>query len=95
MSARADEVAGAADLDAGLLLFAPPWYLTWPDGTLEAGELEGVWYPERGPLEAGSARAMRDAVGALCAALRPEAVALVDALGIPDAVLGSAIAAAG
>lgn len=46
------------------------------------------WFQQAGYLEGSKARAVRDQVGALCAELRPDAVALVDAFSIPDACLG-------
>jgi acyl-CoA oxidase len=42
---------------------------------------------EKGYVENGKARAIRAEVNALCAELRPDAVALVDAFAIPDALL--------
>ncbi len=45
------------------------------------------WFLEHGYLEAGKAKAIRKLVAKLCTELRPDAVALVDAFGIPDACL--------
>jgi acyl-CoA oxidase len=48
---------------------------------------ESAWFLTKGYLEAGKAEAIRDEIAALCAELRPDAVRLVDAFGIPDALL--------
>jgi acyl-CoA oxidase len=45
------------------------------------------WYLETGYLEPGKSRAIRHQVNALCAEVREYAALLVDAFGIPDAVL--------
>jgi acyl-CoA oxidase len=45
------------------------------------------WYLEKGYVEAPKARAIRAEVNRLCREIRPDAVALVDAFGIPDALL--------
>jgi acyl-CoA oxidase len=45
------------------------------------------WFMEKGYVEGGKARAIRGEVNALCTELRPDALALVDAFGIPDALL--------
>jgi acyl-CoA oxidase len=45
------------------------------------------WFLEKGYVEGGKARAIRAEVGTLCAELRPDALALVEAFGIPDALL--------
>ncbi|MEZ4432705.1 MAG: acyl-CoA dehydrogenase [bacterium] len=50
-------------------------------------EADLSWFQENGYLDGGKARAVRDEVEALCAALRPHAVALVDAFAIPDKCL--------
>lgn len=52
--------------------------------------LEGdlSWFVENGYLDAGKARAVRDEVDALCRALRPHAVSLVDAFAVPMKCLG-------
>lgn len=52
------------------------------------------WFLENGYIEGAKAKAIRNAVNALCAELRPDAVALVDAFGIPDEVLAAPIALA-
>ncbi|MEO1228047.1 MAG: acyl-CoA dehydrogenase, partial [Myxococcota bacterium] len=50
------------------------------------------WFLENGYVEAAKARALRRLVTRLCAEVRPLAVPLVDAFGIPDAVLSAPIA---
>ncbi|MDX2194465.1 MAG: acyl-CoA dehydrogenase [Gemmatimonadales bacterium] len=50
------------------------------------------WYLANGLFEAPKAKAIRAQVNALCAELRPHAVALVDGFGIPDALLAAPIA---
>jgi acyl-CoA oxidase len=45
------------------------------------------WFMEKGYVEGGKARGIRAEVNALCAEIRPDAVALVDAFGIPDVLL--------
>jgi acyl-CoA oxidase len=50
-------------------------------------EADRGWFLERGYMEGGKARAIRDQVNALCNELRPEAVAIVDGFGVPDALL--------
>lgn len=54
---------------------------------LSAIEADRGWFLENGYLDADKARAVRDEVDALCAALRPHAVSLVDAFAIPDKCL--------
>lgn len=51
-------------------------------------ERDRGWFLERGYFEGGKARAVRDQVNALCAELRPDAVAIADGFGVPDALLG-------
>ena len=55
-------------------------------------EEDRAWFLEAGYFEAAKSRAVRAQVGALCRELRDLAVPLVDAFGIPDAVLGAPIA---
>ncbi|MGH7480957.1 MAG: acyl-CoA dehydrogenase, partial [Longimicrobiales bacterium] len=50
-------------------------------------ERERGWFLETGYIEAPKAKAIRAQVNALCRELRPLAVPLVDAFGIPDEVL--------
>jgi acyl-CoA oxidase len=45
------------------------------------------WFMEKGYIEGGKARAIRAEINTLCAEIRPDAGALVDAFGIPDALL--------
>jgi acyl-CoA oxidase len=49
------------------------------------------WYLEHGLLDGGETKAIRDQVDRLCAEVRPDAAALVDAFAIPDALLASQI----
>lgn len=57
-------------------------------------ELEAnlAWYMEEGYIEGSRAKAIREQVDGLCQELKPEASALVDAFGIPDALLAAPIA---
>jgi acyl-CoA oxidase len=50
-------------------------------------EFDRGWFLETGYIEAAKSRAIRTTVGALCADLAEDAVALVDAFGIPEALL--------
>ncbi|HSM05848.1 MAG TPA: acyl-CoA dehydrogenase [Longimicrobiales bacterium] len=50
-------------------------------------EAHRAWFLEAGYIEEGKSRAIRAEVGALCAEIRPDAVELVDAWGIPEEVL--------
>ena len=50
------------------------------------------WYLAAGYFEGSKAKALRALEAALCAEVRPDAVALVDAFGIPDEVLAAPIA---
>jgi acyl-CoA oxidase len=50
------------------------------------------WFLENDYMDGSKARAIRKRLGALCRELRPSAVALVDAFGIPDEVLAAPIA---
>lgn len=54
---------------------------------MRALERERAWFLEAGYFETAKARAVRAQVNALCAQLRPLAVPLVDAFGIPAALL--------
>ena len=56
---------------------------------LHAIEENRAWFLESGYIEAAKGRAVRAQVTALCRAVREDAVALVDALGIPDSMLGA------
>ncbi len=58
-------------------------------------EADRGWFLEHAYIEPPKARAIRDLVNRLCAELRPDAVGLVDAFGIPDAVLRAPIAVEG
>ena len=51
-----------------------------------------AWFLENGPLSPARSRALTREVGALCAEIRREAVALVDAFGIPPECLAAPIA---
>lgn len=59
---------------------------------LSSIERERGWFLEHGRLSPRRAKAVISAVNALCAKLRPHAVALVDAFGIPDEALAAPIA---
>jgi acyl-CoA oxidase len=50
------------------------------------------WFIEAGYIEPPKARAIRAQVNDLCRRLRPDAIALTDAFGIPDALLDAPIA---
>ncbi|MDX1502124.1 MAG: acyl-CoA dehydrogenase [Thermoanaerobaculia bacterium] len=55
-------------------------------------ESDRGWFQEHGYLEGGKAKAIRDQVDRLCAEVRPQAVPLVNAFGIPPALLAAPIA---
>ena len=55
-------------------------------------EADRGWFLETGYLSSGKSKAIRARVNKLCADLRPDAVRLVDAFGIPDELLGAPIA---
>ena len=55
-------------------------------------ETHSGWYQEQGVFEGNVSKAVRTQVNTLLGRLRPLAVELVDAFGIPDALLGSDIA---
>jgi acyl-CoA oxidase len=55
-------------------------------------EKDRGWFQEHGYLEAAKAKAVRKTVIKLCREIRPQAEPLVDAFGIPDALLGAPIA---
>jgi acyl-CoA oxidase len=55
-------------------------------------ERERAWFLEEHYVDAPKAKAIRTEVNALCRRLRPQAVALVDAFGIPDELLAAPIA---
>jgi len=77
--ATVDGGAGAG-LDAPLAALCALWSLWRIDA--DAG-----WFLENGYLEGGKAGAIRAEVLALCAELRPLAVPLVDAFGVPNPLL--------
>lgn len=56
-------------------------------------ERDAAWFLTAGVMEGGKVRAIRNLTLELSAALAPLAEGLVDAFGIPDAVLGAPIAA--
>ncbi len=60
--------------------------------TLDRLERDRGWFQEQGYLSGSKAKAIRKQVLTLCEEVRPEAVALVDAFGIPDALLAAPIA---
>ena len=51
------------------------------------------WYLETGYLEAAKSRAIRNEVNELCRELRPHALLLVDAFGVPEELLPKLVAA--
>ena len=53
-------------------------------------EAERAYYLEHGRISGGRSKAIIKAVNQLCAELRPDVRALVDAFGVPEAVLGDA-----
>jgi acyl-CoA oxidase len=53
-------------------------------------EAERAYYLEHGRISGGRSKAIIKAVNGLCATLRPDVRALVDAFGVPEAVLGDA-----
>ncbi len=55
-------------------------------------ERDAGWYLEKGYIEAPKANAIRAEVNRLCGEIRESAVSLVDAFGIPDALLAAPIA---
>ncbi len=55
-------------------------------------EADRAWFLEAGYFSSGKSRAIREQVNELCGELRPDAVALVDAFGIPDKLLAAPIA---
>ncbi len=55
-------------------------------------ELDRGWFQEHGYLESAKAKAIRRQVVARCGEIRPQALHLVDAFGIPDELLGAPIA---
>ncbi len=59
---------------------------------LSAIEADRAWFEEAGYISSAKSRAIRAQVNELCRELRPDAVALVDAFGIPDKLLGAPIA---
>jgi acyl-CoA oxidase len=54
-------------------------------------ERERAWFQEHGRISSTRAKMITRAVNDLCAELRPHAVDLVDAFGIPDEVLAAPI----
>jgi len=64
-------------------------YMLFALSTLEQNR---GWFLENGYFEGGKAKAIRNQVEQLCKELRPDAVALVDSFGIPDACLAAPIA---
>jgi acyl-CoA oxidase len=55
-------------------------------------EADRAWYLERGLVTAGRSRELTTAVNALCAQVRPHALRVVDAFGLPEGWLGAHIA---
>lgn len=80
---------GIAKLDADL---AAPLEGLRSLFALSALEDDRAWFLEAGYVTSAKSRAIRDQVNELCPELRPDAVALVDAFGIPDKLLAAPIA---
>ncbi|TNM61133.1 acyl-CoA oxidase [Streptomyces sp. NP160] len=59
---------------------------------LSVVEADRAWYLERGLITAGRSRELTTAVNALCAQVRPHALRVVDAFGLPEGWLGAHIA---
>ncbi|MEL7426307.1 MAG: acyl-CoA dehydrogenase, partial [Bacteroidota bacterium] len=59
---------------------------------LQTIEKHAAWYLEQDYLAAVKSKAIRRQVDHLCASLRPEAMALVDAFGIPESLIAAPIA---
>ena len=57
-------------------------------------EADRAWFQEHGRISSTRAKAVTRAVNALCEEIRPDAVALVDGFGIPDALLRAPIGVA-
>ena len=55
-------------------------------------ESDRAWFQEHGRISSTRAKAVTRAVNTLCEELRPDAVALVDGFGIPDALIRAPIA---
>ena len=55
-------------------------------------ESDRAWFQEHGRISSTRAKAVTRAVNTLCEEIRPDAVALVDGFGIPDALLRAPIA---
>lgn len=55
-------------------------------------EEDRAWFVEAGHMTTSKSRTVREQVNSLCGELRPAAVDLVDAFGIPDRLLGAPIA---
>ncbi len=55
-------------------------------------EADRAWFQEHGRISSTRAKAVTRAVNTLCGEIRPDAVALVDAFGIPDALVRAPIA---
>lgn len=55
-------------------------------------EMDAGWFLETGYFESGKAQAIRSLVSVLCREVRGDAVALVDAFGIPESCLAAPIA---
>ena len=58
-------------------------------------ERDRGWFLENGYMEAGKAKAIRRQVEKLCVEIRPDAVHLVNAFGIPESCLAAPIAIEG
>lgn len=80
---------GGGPEDAAAGDAAPPLELLADLYALSCLEADRGWFLESGYMEPRQTRAVREQVNLLCAEIRPVAVPLVDAFGIPDAVLAA------
>ena len=76
-----------AVLAAGEALHAIPLRRLASLYALSRIEADLGWFLEKGYIEGGKARAIRAQINTLCGEIRPDAVALVEAFGIPEALL--------
>ena len=60
---------------------------------LSSIDADRAWFIEHNRMSSGRAKAVTDQINALCRELRPDALALVEGLGIPEAWLGAAMLA--
>ena len=60
---------------------------------LDSIEADRGWFQEHNRMSGPRAKALRGQINAICAELRPHALALVEGFGIPEEWLGSAMLA--